>query len=94
MTTSEKIYQLKPDAVFQPLDDEAIIVSLNSEEIFKLNLPGMEILKLVEAKVPLAEILTVLAKRFDVAGQEFEQDVVELLDQLLKAGLIEEVKTP
>ena len=87
-------YKINPDVVFQPMDDEAIIVSLNSEEIYKLNLTGAEIVKLIEANTPLSEILTILAKQFDVEEQQFEQDVLELLDQLLKAGLIEEVNSP
>ena len=91
MTNPPISYQLKPDVVFQPMDDEAIIVSLNSEEIFKLNLTGVEIVKLIEAKSPLTEILTQLTKRFDVEEQDFANDVTELLDQLLEAGLIEEI---
>jgi len=83
-------FQLKPDAVFQPMDDEAIIVSLDSEEIFKLNLTSTEIVRLIEADLTLEQILTRLQEQFDVAAEVLEAEVIQLLDQLLEAALIEE----
>lgn len=91
MTDDTRKFKINPDVVFQPMDDEAIIVSLNSEEIYKLNLTGSEIVKLLEKAISVPEILAKLIEQFVVERIDLADEVNQLLDQLLAAGLIQEV---
>ena len=91
MHNRQKKFRLIPDVVFQPMDDSAIIVSLKSEEIYKLNLTGTEIVKLVEQKKSVDEMITILEKTFEVHPSELLNEVDLLLKELQAAGLIEEI---
>lgn len=92
MSTNPKSYILKSDVVFQPMEEESIIVSLNSEEIFKLNTTGTQIVKLIEEKKSVQEIIDDLVKKFKIDVKEIELEVSRLLIELQKAGLIEEIQ--
>lgn len=91
MHTNQRKFFLKTDVVFQPMDDSAIIVSLESEEIYKLNLTGTEIVKLVEKKKSVEEIISILETSFQVRISDLKKEVNQLLDELQSAGLIEEI---
>jgi hypothetical protein len=91
MNSNQRKFNLKSDVVFQPMDDSAIIVSLASEEIYKLNLTGTEIVKLVEQKKSVQEIISILEDSFEAPLSDLEKEVSQLLDELSSAGLIEEI---
>ena len=91
MSASPKTYRLKPDVVFQPMDDDAIIVSLNSEEIYKLNQTGTQIVKLIEEQKSVPEIIDALKKIFKIDVIDLTTEVMQLLNELQKANLIEEI---
>jgi hypothetical protein len=91
MLDRHKNYKLKTDVVFQPMDDSAIIVSLNSEDIFKLNATGTQIVSLIVKDKSFEEIITVLKESYDIEAVDLIKEVNELIDDLFSAGLIEEV---
>jgi hypothetical protein len=91
MFDRHKNYKLKADVVFQPMDDSAIIVSLNSEDIFKLNATGTQIVSLIVKDKSFEEIITVLKVSYIIAAVDLIKEVNELIDDLFSAGLIEEV---
>jgi len=91
MYSNQRKFSLKKDVVFQPMDDSAIIVSLASEEIYKLNLTGTEIVKLVEQKKSVQEIISLLENSFEVPLSDLKNEVNQLLVELQSAGLIEEI---
>ena len=84
-------YRLRSDVVFQPMDDDAIIVSLNSEEIYKLNHTGTQIVKLIEEQKSVPEIIDALKKIFKIDVTDLTTEVMQLLNELQKANLIEEI---
>ena len=91
MANGLRKYKIHPDVVFQPMDDEAIIVSLGSEDIYKLNLTGTEIVKLLEKAITVPDILDKLVEQFVVDKVDLTKEVNQLLEQLLAAGLIQEI---
>jgi len=90
MDPKQKKYRMKTDVVFQPMDDSAIIVSLNSEEIYKLNSTGTTIAELISKGNSLQDILTSLEETYDIDPHQLEREVDELIQGLSAAGLIEE----
>lgn len=78
-----------PDVVFQPMDDSAIIVSLKSEEIYKLNSTGMIIAELVAKEKSLQEMITILSENYDVQEAELKNEILVLIEELITAGLVE-----
>ena len=91
MINHQKIYKLKPDVVFQPMDENAIIVSLNSEEIYKLNETGKQVVDLIAKEKSVREILTALKNTYEIDINELEKEISQLLEELFSAGLIEDV---
>jgi len=91
MINHQKIYKLKPDVVFQPMDENAIIVSLNSEEIYKLNETGTKVVDLITKEMSVREILTVLEATYEIDTNKLQKEITHLLEELFAAGLIEDV---
>jgi len=83
---------MKADVVFQPMDDSAIIVSLNSEEIYKLNSTGTTIAELISKEKSVQEILTSLEATYEINPAQLEEEVNQLITELHSAGLIEEIQ--
>ena len=75
------------------MDDDAIIVSLNSEEIYKLNHTGTQIVKLIEEQKSVEEIIDTLKKIFETDVTDLGTEVMQLLNNLQKANLIEEISS-
>ena len=74
------------------MDDSAIIVSLNSEEIYKLNSTGTKIVELVEKGKSVQEIITMLGEIYEIKEAELEKEITELMNELQSAGLIEAIQ--
>jgi hypothetical protein len=92
MNDHPQYYKLNPDVVFQPMDDNAIIVSLNSEEIYKLNATGTQIVKLISEEKSIQDIITTLKETYTIENIDLEKEVAELIHELCSASLIEAVR--
>ena len=91
MNNHPQYYKLKSDVVYQPMDDNAIIVSLNSEEIYKLNATGTQIVQLIAEEKSIQEIIKILEETYTLEKINIEKEVLELIQELFSAGLIEEI---
>ena len=84
------MFRAKPDILFQQVDDEGVLLSLEDEVYFGMNEPAAHIWQLLQAG-PCAETALVarLAGAYpDVARATIAADVAELLHALVENGLV------
>jgi len=71
------------------LAGEAAILNLKSGIYYGLNAVGARIWNLIQNPRPVTEVRQDLLERYGIDHSRCEQDLLELLEQLLAAGLIE-----
>lgn len=71
------------------IDDEIVVMDLESGNFFSLKDTALDIWRLVDGTRSPADIAAELANDYDVAESELADDVAAFLDKALTAGLIE-----
>jgi hypothetical protein len=77
------------DQVSADLSGEAAILNLKTSTYFGLNTVGASIWKLVREPKTVSQIRDAIIQEYDVEPYRCEHDIVELLQELSKHGLIE-----
>ena len=70
------------------LDDEAVILSLKKGVYYSLNPCGNRIWSLVQKPVKVRTIRDTLLEEYDIDTETCEEDLLSLLSELNKEGLI------
>ena len=81
--------------VFRKIGDEYILVPIAAsvadvESIFNLNETGAAIWDRIDGKKSLKEIVAQIQGEYEAEGQQVEMDVVEFVNEMMEAKLIEE----
>lgn len=76
------------EQISSDLGEEAVILNLKSGVYHGLNEVGASIWKLIQEPRTIEEIKHKLLEEYDVEPEQCESDVIELLENLLAAGLI------
>ena len=84
-------FKLRDDVRYRVIDTQAVILRLDAGKVHSLNEVGAQILKLLDGNRQLGEIIARLEQEYEVAGEDLRDDVFRLLDELLDAGIVEEV---
>ena len=79
------------DQVSADLSGEAAILNLKTSTYFGLNTVGASIWKLIQEPKKVTEIRDAIIEEYDVAPDRCGRDIVEILQELSKHGLIEVV---
>lgn len=79
---------LSPEALFQDISGEGVILDLKSASYFGLDEVGVRMWQLLQADTSLQAACDVLLTEYDVEAQQLEQDLLKLLAQLSDAGLV------
>ena len=79
---------LSPDALFQEIGGEGVILDLRSSSYFGLDEVGVRLWQLLQADPSLQAACDILLAEYEVESAQLEQDLLKLLDQLTDAGLI------
>jgi hypothetical protein len=77
------------DQVSADLSGEAAILNLKTSTYFGLNTVGASIWKLVREPKTVSQIRDAILQEYDVEPDRCEHDIMELLQELSKHGLIE-----
>ncbi len=88
------ILKKNENAVFRKIGEEYILVPVAAsvadvESIFNLNETGAAIWDKIGGKKDLKEIIKELEEEYEVEGQQLEIDVVEFVNEMMEAKLIE-----
>ncbi|MGZ3524096.1 MAG: PqqD family protein [Thermodesulfobacteriota bacterium] len=77
------------DQVSADLSGEAAILNLKTSTYFGLNSVGASIWKLIQEPKTVSQIRDAITQEYDVEPDRCEHDILELLQDLSKNGLIE-----
>ena len=73
------------------IEDEAVLVDRDEEEVLRLNLIATEIWQALDGSRSIAEIIDQIHQSFDVDRRTAENDVVRFVKELVKREMVEEV---
>ncbi|HKO01421.1 MAG TPA: PqqD family protein, partial [Thermoanaerobaculia bacterium] len=82
------IVRIADGIVFKQVGDEMVLLDFERGIYFGLDPIGARIWQLITEEKSVAAIVDALADEYDVARDELERDVAELLDDLAARGLI------
>jgi coenzyme PQQ biosynthesis protein PqqD len=93
-------FVLRPDAVFRRCSDvrfrtvleEGVVIKQQTAEVLVLNTVGARVLELLDGQRTVAEVQAALAAEFAAPAESLAQDVTGYLDELLQAGIVEDVR--
>ena len=87
MDLQEKV-EISPQVIAREVGDELVILELAGASYFGLDAVGTRIWQLLrEGKNP-AEVCEVMVDEYDVSREEFERDIIILLEELVSRELI------
>jgi hypothetical protein len=93
----DAVYAPSDDVVAREIEGELLIVPLVSgigdmeDELYTLNETGKAIWSQLDGKRDLKEIITDLAQEYAAPSGEIEQDVLGLVDELVRRRMLVEV---
>ena len=90
---SELKIQIKKDVIFKELDDEMIIMDMNSGRYFGLNETGAKIWSLLNDHHNIGTIINLLHDEYEISKEKCKKEVIAFIQDILDKGLINVEKT-
>lgn len=81
--------QPNDDVLFQEVGGEAVLLNLGSESYFGLNEVGTRIWELLSEDSLLQRAFDVLRDEYDATPEQLQSDLLTLVDEMAKAGLVQ-----
>lgn len=88
MMTDEKAFTIPDTILAAHLEDEAVLLDMDSKQYFRLNGTAAFIWKALERGLPHETIVDNLTESFDVGREDAVAELDRLLDELAGAGLL------
>ena len=93
MDISQKRFTKKSDLVTRSITGETIIVPVHGhvgdlDSIYSLNEVGSAVWELIDGATSVSQIIDAMSRDYEVARDETEADIIELIESLESAGLI------
>ena len=85
-------FRLKRDVLYRRVWDEGVVLRKSSGEVLVLNDVGTRIVELCGTVTTVGDLVTRLVQEFDVEPEHLEADVLEFLQDLRDAGVIEHLE--
>ena len=85
--------RLSPDALFQDIGGEGVILDLRSASYFGLDSVGVNLWKQLQADPSIDRACAALLARYDVEPERLAVDMESLVTQLAEAGLVTVVRS-
>ena len=80
--------KIPDDVLISKLQEESVILNLDSERYYGLDDVGTRILSVLTTSESIEAAYETLVKEYDVDAQVLRQDLTELIENLSKQGLI------
>lgn len=87
MKLSDKV-RIPQEVIARQVGDETVMLDLARGAYFGLDPVGARIWQLLEAGRTLVEICDIVVDEYEVSREDFEQDLLRLVDSLAKSGLL------
>ncbi len=85
----ESVVSPRPDVLSQQVRGETVLLDLDAEQYYALNETGSRIWSLLSQRLTLLDICNRLCERYPVERARIERDVLEIMDELVNAALVE-----
>jgi Coenzyme PQQ synthesis protein D (PqqD) len=82
------LLRFSPDVVFRELAGESVVLDLSSGRYFGLNAVGTRVWQLIGQGKTVEGLLRAVTAEYDADVSTIERDVLALLDDLEKRGLV------
>lgn len=80
--------EISPNVLLQEVDDETILLNMESEEYFSLNEIGTIFYELLQEHKNLEVVLQELQNHFDAPKEQLERDLTAFVKTLEEKGLL------
>ena len=84
--------RIQDDVLFQELQGEAVLLNLKTGVYLGLNQIGTRIWQLLQEDGALNRVMEVMLQEYDVTQEKLSQDLLDLVGQMEKQGLLVEAK--
>jgi hypothetical protein len=84
----ESIIQRNDQVLFSKLNGEMLAIDSQAGYFYSMNITAGRIWELIANPLPVREICSILSKDFNVNAEQCEREVLQLLQNLLEAGLL------
>lgn len=79
------------DLMAVPMDGDLVMMSISQGTYYGINPVGGRIWSLLEQPASVASLCNTIVSEFEVSKEQCEQDVLQFVEQLLKAGVVSQV---
>ena len=86
--SSSTIVARKSGLIESEVDREIVALNIESGVCYGLNEVGSRIWGLLAEPVPISEVCAILISEFEVERDTCEREVIDLIEHLLKEGLV------
>ena len=83
------MYKIKKSVIWKIVDDEVVILSIDTDDYFCGNDFATEIWKMIDKKYPEEKIIKAACDKYDAPAAKITKDVKAFIKSMCKAGLIE-----
>jgi hypothetical protein len=83
--------RIQEDVLFQELQGEAVLLNLKTGVYLGLNQVGTRIWQLLQEDGALQRVMDVMLQEYDVAQEKLQTDLLNLVGQMEKQGLLAEI---
>lgn len=83
------VYAISPNASFQALGEGAVVLIIDSGQLYTCNETTESFLKLVDGNRSFGQILDLMMDEFAVDRETLSQDFGPMVDELQSAGIVE-----
>lgn len=86
--SQELTVTIAPDVTFRNIDEEIVLINLETERMFTLNSSGARFWQLLAEGQELGQISRQMQGEYEVGSNEIEKEISDLLGSLREEGLI------
>lgn len=86
---SQTVVVASKEQVYCELGDETAILGLKNSVYYGLNPVGARVWGLLQHPRSVGEIRDAIVSEYEVTAERFESDLIDLLQQMLREGLVE-----
>ena len=84
--------KIQPDVLSQTVDNEVVLLDLKNESYFGLNEVGARLWQLLQEGNDLEQVYAIIGNEYDVDAVALQQDLDKLVDDLVKAELLQVIE--
>lgn len=81
-------YKIKKQVLWKTVGDEVVVVDSENENYSYLNMTGKDVWGLIDKGCEVDDIVKELCAKYDATEDQVRKDVMTLVNDLVKAGLI------